>query len=95
MYLDVRPLVLRKAIDEDEASGLVRRDQHTETTALSLSGTADPLLEQATAEIGIEQTVCQFLHGLAQPGRGQSLLACPTVEPSRLVDQHGSDRRCV
>jgi hypothetical protein len=90
---DVRALVLRKAEDEDPALSPVCRDQHAEATALSLSGTTDPLLEKATAEIGIEQTVSQLLHGFAEPELGQSFLACPTVKPSRLVDRHGSDKR--
>jgi len=77
-----------KAIQEHRPIAAAERQQHPVAAGPSLPGTCDPLLDDAAAEIGVDQAAFGAKRCVAQAAVGYPLPAGETGQPFGFVDPH-------
>ena len=82
--VDVGALVLLETEDEKPPVALIRRNEGSRSTAFASASEPDPLLDDAAAQISVDQSSNHFFHRLAQRPVRQPYLARPTTEVAGL-----------
>jgi hypothetical protein len=86
---DVGLLILGEAVDEEGAFGLTIQNDGPEPAGPTGSGPGDPLLDNPTAQIRIDQTTLCPVHGLTQIAVRDSFMSREAVKGPVLEDsQH-------